>query len=779
MFLYHFSLFVYLYFCIFASKYYLTNKKLMKRLVSFVLICLAALTVKAQMWDFVLPHGEKVPVYVQQTDAPVTQTALEMLAGDMKKVIEAEIVQTETPETAKIVAELEPSLPREGFRYYIEKGILHIKGADAHGLAYGLLELSRAMGVSPWEWWADCEPVMALDFVLSYDFIMEQCPAVAYRGIFINDEDWGILPWSGGTIGPETNEKIFQLLLRLHANTYWPAMHEVSKPFFSIPGNREMAHKYGIYIGGSHCEPMATSPATEWAMRGKGEYNYASNDEAVRKFWTDRVDEVKDQEIIYTLGMRGVHDGAMQGAQTKEEKLELLQQVIDDQREILSTHVNTKVSSIPQVFIPYKEVLDVYHAGLDIPEDVTLMWTDDNYGYIRHFPNEDEMMREGGNGIYYHASYWGRPHDYLWLGTASPFLMRQQLTEAYMRGADKMWILNVGDIKPSEYQIETFLTMAWHGLRKKTTEERQMRIFYKREFGGEVADTLTSIMRDYYKLSFQRKPEHMGGTRVEEADKEAWSKFHPVDGWTTADVEKRVSEYKRLSDAVEAVEKSIPANRKDAFFQLVKYPVQAAAQMNFKFLCPDIAQQAYDSIASLTHIYNNGKWNGIMDKAPRKLPVFGKVETPIQYPAPKDQLVLFDADDWKAVPKSSELAFNFGDGQLPQLGSQLEIEVRLLPTHPIEGSRLAFSVLVDNDKPVEVEYQTVDRSEEWKQNVLRNYALRKIVVPFVPGRAHRLVFTALTDGVLLERIALSKPEEKKAAEVPAEPKKKATVAKRK
>lgn len=739
----------------------------MKRLLTILSTCFFAISAFAQMIDFVLPHAQKVPVYVQQTDAPVTLTALDMLSADMMKVIEAEVVQVDNKQKAKIIAELDPELPREGFRFYIEKGVLHINGADAHGLAYGLLELSRAMGVSPWEWWADCTPVMARDFVLSYDFIMEQSPAVAYRGIFINDEDWGILPWSGGVIGPETNEKIFQLLLRLHANTYWPAMHEVSKPFFSIPGNREMAHKYGIYIGGSHCEPMATSPATEWAMHGQGEYNYATNDEAVRKFWTDRVDEVKDQEIIYTLGMRGLHDGAMAGATTNEEKLELLQQVIDDQREILSTHVNTKVSTVPQVFIPYKEVLDIYRSGLDLPEDVTLMWTDDNYGYIRNFPNVDEMMREGGNGIYYHISYWGRPHDYLWLGTASPFLMRQQLTEAYVRGANQMWILNVGDIKPSEYQIEDFFTMAWHGLRKKTTEQRQMRIFYKREFGGELADTITSVMVEHFQLAFQRKPEHMGGTRVEEADKEAWSKFRPIDGWTTADVNARVAAYRRLSDAVEAIEKNIPANRQKAYFQLVKYPVQAAAQMNFKFLCPGETEQAYDSIASLTYTYNNDeKWRGILDMAPRKLPVFGQVSTPLAYPEPQKEYVLFDSPEWKDVPKSSELIYMFGDGQVPTPGSTIELEVRLLPTHPIEGSRVAFSISVDACKPIEVEYQTQGRSEEWKQNVLRNYAVRRVTVPFTPGQSHRMVFTALTDGVELRRLSIVPTEEKKVEEAP-------------
>ncbi len=734
----------------------------MKHLILAVLGTLISLSLQAQkLMDFVIPHGQKTYIYVQPTDAPVTTTALSMLQSDVKAVIEADLVSTDNPSKAKIIAQLEPSLPREGFRFFIENGILHINGADAHGLAYGLLELSRAMGVSPWEWWANCTPDRVRDFVLSYDFIIDQSPAVAYRGIFINDEDWGILPWSGGEIGPATNERIFQLLLRLRANTYWPAMHEVGKPFFTIPGNKEMAHKYGIYIGGSHCEPMATSPATEWALRGEGSYNYVTNDDAVRRFWTSRVDEVKDQEIIYTLGMRGLHDGAMLGADTPEKKKELLQQVIDDQRVILSTHVNTRVSKVPQVFIPYKEVLDIYNSGLDIPEDVTLMWTDDNYGYIRHFPTEEEMFRDGGNGIYYHASYWGRPHDYLWLGTVSPTLMRHQLTEAYMRGIDRMWILNVGDIKPSEYQIEDFFNMAWAGLRRKTDARRQLRMFLKREFGGELADTLTSIMTEHYRLAFIRKPEHMGGTRVEEQDKEFWNQFRPIDDWTTADVVSRVEAYQRLSDAVQSISKNIAPNRRDAYFQLVRYPVQAAAQMNFKFLCPDRTSQAQDSISALTATYNsNPRWRGIMNASPRNLPVFSSVTSPIKYPEPSiAPFTIFSVDDWRPVPKTSELTFNFGDSQLPSLSqsssrSEITLQFRLLPTHPIEGTRLAFSVSLDGSQPIEIDYQTHDRSEEWKQNVLRNYALRTITIPFTPGRSHTLTFTALTDGVSLQRLDL-------------------------
>lgn len=187
---------------------------------------------------------------------------------------------------------------------------------------------------------------------------------------------------------------------------------------------------------------------------------------------------------LYTLGMRGVHDGAMNGAKTIEEQKAVLTKVLRDQRDLLTKYVNKDVTQVPQVFIPYKEVLDVYHAGLQVPDEVTLMWCDDNYGYIRHFPTAEERARKGGNGVYYHVSYWGRPHDYLWLGTAHPSLVYQQMSLAYERGIQKMWILNVGDIKPAEYQVELFLDMAWNLEEvKQQGIAAHQRHFLEREFG--------------------------------------------------------------------------------------------------------------------------------------------------------------------------------------------------------------------------------------------------------------------------------------------------------
>lgn len=457
-------------------------------------------------------------------------------------------------------------------------GKLLVAGSDSHGTAYGIMELSCLIGVSPWEWWADVTPEKKTSFVLSAEYQTLQSPSVEYRGIFINDEDWGLMPWSSqtyepsdikGHIGPKTNARIFELLLRLRANTYWPAMHECTLPFFLTEGNRKVAEEYGIFIGSSHCEPMVCSAAGEWRRRGQGDYDYVNNSASVYKFWEDRVKEVAQQGNIYTLGMRGVHDGQMQGAKTVAEQKAVLERVLKDQRGLLQKYVNKDVTAIPQAFIPYKEVLDIYNAGLQVPDDVTLIWCDDNYGYIRHFPTAEERARKGGNGIYYHVSYWGRPHDYLWLGTFSPYLLHQQMKLAYDRGIQKMWVLNVGDIKPAEYQIELFLDMAWNiDEVNEIGVTAHLKSWLGREFGSNCAEELLPAMEAHYQLSYIRKPEFMGNTREEERD----PKYKVIKDlpWSEQTISERLRSYTVLSDVVERMESNIPADRQDAYFQLVK-----------------------------------------------------------------------------------------------------------------------------------------------------------------------------------------------------------------
>lgn len=744
--------------------------------------------------QFSLRSDQPIKLACDNAEEKVVQTALKLFIRDYQSVFSASaavdarqgniIVGTvgKSPLLKAVSADVSALIgKKQAFLLQVlPDGKLLVAGSDSHGTAYGIMELSRLIGVSPWEWWADVTPEKKISFVLPAEYQTLQSPSVEYRGIFINDEDWGLMPWSSqtyepsdvkGHIGPKTNARIFELLLRLRANTYWPAMHECTLPFFLTEGNRKVAEEYGIFIGSSHCEPMVCSAAGEWRRRGQGDYDYVNNSASVYKFWEDRVKEVAQQGNIYTLGMRGVHDGQMQGAKTVAEQKAVLERVLKDQRGLLQKYVNKDVTTIPQAFIPYKEVLDIYNAGLQVPDDVTLIWCDDNYGYIRHFPTAEERARKGGNGIYYHVSYWGRPHDYLWLGTFSPYLLHQQMKLAYDRGIQKMWVLNVGDIKPAEYQIELFLDMAWNiDEVNEIGVTAHLKSWLEREFGSNCAEELLPAMEAHYQLSYIRKPEFMGNTREEERD----PKYKVIKDlpWSEQTISERLRSYTVLSDVVERIESNIPADRQDAYFQLVKYPVQAAAQMNRKILTAQFARHskadwrqsdaAFDSIASLTQQYNslqNGKWNRMMDFQPRKLPVFKRVEhTSATEPMMTDRKMLckwnaMECTYGKPVPyeglgyerkaagirKGSSLTFAFDDyGK-----DSVEVEIRLLPSHPLDEKQLRFAISVDEAVPQTVSYETKGRSEEWKENVLRNQAIRKVTLPINKQASHKLVITAL------------------------------------
>lgn len=764
---------------------------------------------------FRLSSGRQVVIACDPQEAKVVHAAIEMFCGDYKAVFATRPGLSENATDAGIIVgtlgtshlldqlncrkELSDNLSgkKEAFRIAViqHQGnlCLLVAGSDKRGTAYGLMEISRMLGVSPWEWWADSHPSPRKSFQLPVGFRLEQSPAVEHRGIFLNDEDWGLTPWSykthepsqqKGEIGPRTHERIFQLLLRLKANTFWPAMHECSVPFYFTPGNREMADKYGIFIGTSHCEPMMRNTNGEWKTDGEGEYDYVHNRENVLRFWEKRVREVAGLDNMYTLGMRGVHDGKMQGAKTIGEQKNALTQILADQRKMLAELVNPNVSRIPQVFIPYKEVLDVYHAGLQVPEDITLMWCDDNYGYIRHFPDAVEKIRQGGNGIYYHISYWGRPHDYLWLSTTHPALICNQMTEAFESGTRKLWILNVGDIKPAEYLIELFMDMAWDAA--NFTPERltpHLSQWLEREFGPAIADGTLPIMQEYYRLAYICKPEFLGNTRVEERD----PRYKIVSDmpWSEQQIRERLADYQKIADRTVKLSAKIPAEKQDAWFQLIKYPVLAANEMNKKMLYAQLARHAkadwqlshaaYDSIIALTQSYNslnNGKWQHIMDYAPRGLPVFKPVEqTTATKPLPEyiSPVAVLNGTEFttstgnpyssgglgyagKAVvlPAGSSVTYRC---KLPAVDS-IRVTTCLVPTHPVNGKKLRYQIKVDNDEFQTVEYQTRGRSEEWKQNVLRNQAIRTTRHTLQAGKKHSITIKAIDEGVIVDQVRI-------------------------
>lgn len=739
--------------------------------------------------------GDTITLKITGNTRPVVHTAAEILSRDLKSVLDATLKIVNNDDQADINVDIasDSTIKPQGFELYVGKnGEIHIISSDNHGASYGLLEISRLLGVSPWEWWADAKPIALNSFNIPDNYKISTSPSVEYRGIFINDEDWGLMPWSylthepsaKGVIGPKTTARIFELLLRLRANTYWPPMHECSMPFFMTDGNREVAKKYGIYIGGSHCEPMGCNIAGEWPKKGNGDYNYVTNSEFIKNFWAKRVNDTKDQEIIFTLGMRGVHDDPIHGADDAINRKHLLHKIINDQRNILTDILDRDINCIPQVFIPYKEVQEAYDAGLEVPDDVTLMWCDDNHGYIRHFPNNDEAFRKGGNGIYYHVSYWGRPHDYLWLGTFSPGLMYQQMNLAYEKNIRKIWILNVGDIKPAEYQIELFMDMAWdinavkrHGIKQHLCS------FYAREFGIEQAKDITNLMTEHFRLAFIRKPEFMGNTRCEEFETDYYSIVRDLP-FSEEECRIRIASYDSLEKKAEAIEQIIYKNRRDAFFQLVKYPVAAASQMNAKMLYAQLARHgkakwndshnAFDSIASLTKIYNhgienNGKWNHMMDFQPRKQPVFDKVtETTSIEELIKEKETLAihigteligNSQPCEMLGYENKAAYLHGPVSMPvklPADTEVTIEFGLLPVHPVNNKALTFEVFIDSTAISKIDYHTDSKGEEWKENVLRNRSIRTVKAKISGNHQHVLTINPLTPGIIVDQIRIFK-----------------------
>lgn len=534
------------------------------------------------------------------------------------------------------------------------KNALVIVGSDRRGTAFGLLEVSRMIGVSPWEWWADVTPDKKQELLLRIENNKYGSPSVKYRGIFLNDEDWGLQRWAAlnyepetGDIGPKTYAKVFELLLRLRANTIWPAMHSCTKPFYYYPENKKVADDYAIVVGTSHCEPMLCNINAEWDSKTMGEWRYDNNSETIKDLFRKRTKEVSKFESIYTMGMRGEHDSPMiVGEDDSEAQVKLLENVVLDQREILQNKTGKKANELPQIFIPYKEVLTYYQKDMHVPEDISLVWTDDNYGYIRQLSNPEEQKRSGGAGVYYHTSYWGRPHDYLWLNSTNPVLMWEEMNKAYEFQARDVWVLNCGDIKPHEYNIELFLDMAWDmsSFDKSAGVKSHMENWAAREFGAKNSSAITDLMYEYYRLAFQRRPEFMAWSQVEPVTKEGETELTQIHYGD--EVGQRIEEYQKLINETKRIGKNITYNRKDAYYELVSYPVNGAANLNHKWLYSYKNQfaanqgrssaelfgkksiEAFKSIQKETAYFNNdlqnGKWNHIMSMSPRHLPVFSK-----------------------------------------------------------------------------------------------------------------------------------------------------------
>lgn len=498
------------------------------------------------------------------------------------------------------------------------KEALVIAGSDKRGTIYGIYELSRQMGVSPWYYWADVPIEKHTNIYINNGVFTDGEPKVSYRGIFLNDEAPALSSWSKATFGgfnAKFYENVFELLLRLKANYIWPAMWG-NAFYVDDPKNGDLANDMGIVMGASHHEPMGRAHI-EW-KGSKGSWDYNTNDIALRNFWAGGMERMKNWESVVTIGMRGDGDEPM----SNDANVKLLENIIKDQRTMIKTITKKDPSKTPQVWALYKEVQDYYDKGMRVPDDVTLLLCDDNWGNVRKLPNLNDKPRTGGCGMYYHFDYVGGPRNSKWINVTQIQRVWEQMNLSYQYGVNKIWIVNVGDLKPMEYPINFFLDMAWNpehfnpqNLVKHTED------FCSQQFGDKYAKEAAQIINLYTKYNHRVTPEQLNANTY---------------SFNYGEWEEVVNDFNKLSVEADSLEKQLPENYKDAFFQLVKFPTAACANLYNMYYSQaknqvlaaennpeanywaDRVKEYFKKDSELMSQYNkemaNGKWNHMMDQ---------------------------------------------------------------------------------------------------------------------------------------------------------------------
>lgn len=613
----------------------------------------------------------KATVCYDVDDYPVVQKAAGLFVSDMEQVTGRRLklaTELRGAKTVVIVGTIEKNrlirqLAQKGkidisplkgaWERYLIQTVAHpfpgvskalvVAGSDRRGAAYGLFSLSEMAGVSPWYWWADVPVKKHKTLYVDAPVTLSKTPSVKYRGIFLNDEDWGLKPWAAktfekerGNIGPRTYAKICELLLRLKANHLAPAMHPVSTAFYKIPENKLVADTFAIVMGSSHCEPLLLNTASEWDSKTMGAWDYGKNKNKINEVLGNRVKENCAYENVYTLALRGLHDAAMSGGDVSmKEKVKMLENALNDQRNIIAKHIDKPIETVPQAFTPYKEVLEIYSNGLELPDDVTIIWPDDNFGYMKRLSGPHEQKRSGRAGVYYHVSYLGVPHSYLWYSTTPPALMYEELRKAYDTTADRVWLANCGDLKGSEMQVSLFLDMAYDIDRFNPDNVATYPArWLANMFGEQYYDEFEDIACSHINLAFSRKPEYMGwgywnnywGGGEKRTDTEySYANYN--------EAEKRLNEYARIGKKAEDFLASLDEDSKPAFYQLLYYQVKGAELMNHmtikgQYYRQYVRQQraaanqlkeqvknCHDSLQIITDGYNSllgGKWKYMM-----------------------------------------------------------------------------------------------------------------------------------------------------------------------
>lgn len=595
--------------------------------------------VSFQQGDLLINGNDKVEIYMDANDCRGVSYAANALVKDIRNVSGSQATITSNRKATILVGTIGHSAAidqlvkqkringnllkgkREKFIITVVDNQLIIAGSDRRGSIYGIYELSQQMGVSPWYDWADV-PVEHHDSIfVNRGTYTDDEPAVRYRGIFLNDEAPCLTSWVKNTYGTGYGDhrfyqRVFELVLRLRGNMMWPAMWGWAF-YADDPENEKTADEMGVVMSTSHHEPMARNHQ-EYARnrKGWGPWNYQKNKANLQKFFREGIERMKGTEQIVTIGMRGDGDEAM----SAEADTKLMSQIINDQRKIIADVTGKKASETPQVWALYKEVLDYYDKGMKVPDDVTLLLCDDNWGNVRRVPNAKERKHKGGWGLYYHVDYVGAPRNSKMLNVTPVQNPWEQLTLAYENGIDRLWILNVGDLKPMEYPISQFMDMAWNPRKYDVNNiTRQTRDWCAQQFGESQADEAARILNLICKYNGRCTPEMLGKNTYSLENGE-WQEV--------------VNQYLQLEADALRQYNSLPAAYHDAYRQIILFPIELMSNLHQMYFAQaqnhalykqnnpkaniwaDECERLFKRDSLICDVYNHkmsgGKWNGMM-----------------------------------------------------------------------------------------------------------------------------------------------------------------------
>ena len=595
--------------------------------------------VSFQQGDLLINGKDKVEIYMDANDCRGVNYAANALVRDISKVSGSQATITSNRKATILVGTIGHSAAidqlikqkringnllkgkREKFIITVVDNQLVIAGSDRRGTIYGIYELSQQMGVSPWYDWADV-PVEHHDSIFANKGIYTDGePAVRYRGIFLNDEAPCLTSWVKNTYGTEYGDhrfyqRVFELVLRLRGNMMWPAMWGWA--FYADDAeNEKTADEMGVVMSTSHHEPMARNHQ-EYARnrKGWGPWNYQKNKANLQKFFREGIERMKGTEQIVTIGMRGDGDEAM----SAEADTKLMTNIINDQRKIIAEVTGKKASETPQVWALYKEVLDYYDKGMKVPDDVTLLLCDDNWGNVRRVPNAQERKHKGGWGLYYHVDYVGAPRNSKMLNCTPVQNPWEQLTLAYENGIDRLWILNVGDLKPMEYPISQFMDIAWNPHKYAVNQiTDHTRDWCAQQFGESQADEAARLLNLICKYNGRCTPEML--------DKNTYS-------LENGEWQEVVNQYLKIEADALRQYNSLPAAYHDAYRQIILFPIEVMSNLHQMYFAQAMNNQLYeqgnpkanawadecenrfkrDSLIcyEYNHKMSSGKWNGMM-----------------------------------------------------------------------------------------------------------------------------------------------------------------------